>query len=275
MNQSLDAKRSELSSILGDSERIVVAYSGGVDSSFLAAIAHEVLGRDAVAATAASPSIATSELRAAKDLATRRGWNHLVVTTREVEREEYARNSPDRCYWCKTELFDVLEPVAEKMSAQIAVGTNVDDLGDYRPGIAAAQERRVRAPLVEARLTKAEIRSLSDRMGLPTARKLAAPCLASRFAYGVRVTPAGLRRVDAAEEFLRSLGFSELRVRDHGDLARIEVPTEDSERVVSLRDEIARALSDLGFTYITLDLSGFKSGSLNAVVAPTIGRRGS
>jgi uncharacterized protein len=188
------------------------------------------------------------------------------VGTHEVSREEYARNDSERCYWCKAELFDVLEPIARELDASICVGTNLDDLGDHRPGIRAAGERDVRAPLVDAGLSKKEVRQLSASMGLPNADKPASPCLASRFAYGVRVTPEGLRRVDRAEEVLAGLGFVNFRVRDHGDLARIEVAPEDIERAASLRGDIASALEELGFRYVTLDLVGFRSGSLNEVL---------
>jgi uncharacterized protein len=250
---------------------VVVAYSGGVDSAFLMAVAHEVLGEDAMAVTAVSPSLARRELTEAKALAAGRGWNHLVVGTHEVAREEYARNDPDRCYWCKTELFETLGPLAAERDAVICLGTNSDDLGGHRPGLRAATEHRIASPMVEAGLSKQEVRDLSRAMGLPTADKPASPCLASRFAYGVRVTAAGLRRVEAAEEAVRALGFEVLRVRDHGDLARLEVPADDIERAAARWSEIHHALVELGFTYVTLDLAGFRSGSLNETLeAPHI-----
>jgi uncharacterized protein len=263
MQENSSGKLARLEGLLGDLGGAVIAYSGGVDSSFLMAVGHEVLGDRALAVTAVSPSMARREIAGARELADGRGWNHMVVGTHEVGREEYARNSADRCYWCKTELFEVLGPLAEQRSAEVLVGTNLDDLGDYRPGSRAADEHMVRAPLVEAGLTKSEIRQMSAAMGLPTADKPASPCLASRFAYGVRVTPEGLRRVDRAEEFVRSLGFEVLRVRDHGDLARVEVEPADIERASLLADEITAGLTDLGYRYVTLDLAGFRSGSLN------------
>jgi pyridinium-3,5-biscarboxylic acid mononucleotide sulfurtransferase len=267
-----EAKRLELTRILSALGDAVVAYSGGVDSAFLAACAHETLGQRSLAVTAVSPSLARRELEAARALALDRGWNHTTVGTHEVAREAYARNDPDRCYWCKAELFDVLEPIARRRNAIILVGTNTDDFGDFRPGLQAAAERDVRAPLAEAGLTKEDIRLLSGDMGLATAEKPASPCLASRFAYGVRVTPEGLRRIERAEELLRSMGFDVLRVRDHGDVARIEVPLEEIEAAVHARERIARGLRSLGFHYVTLDLDGFRSGSMNAVLpAPTIG----
>ena len=264
MNPRLEEKSVRLVSLLSDLERVVVAFSGGVDSTLLAAVAHETLGPNALAITAVSPSLAARELAAATELARDLGWNHRTVATHEIERAEYTRNSGDRCYWCKTELFDVLGPPADEMKATIATGTNLDDLSEYRPGLRAADERSVRTPLAEAGLSKSEVRTLSAARGLPTADKPASPCLASRFAYGVRVTREGLQRIDRAEEVLRALGFDVLRVRDHGDLARIEVPQEAIERVTAERATIERELKSLGFKYVTADLGGFRSGSLNA-----------
>lgn len=275
MDSTLEAKRNDLRAILSAMERVVVAYSGGVDSSFLAAVAHETLGPDALAVTAVSPSLARRELDSARDLARRNGWRHELVTTHEVGREEYARNDPDRCYWCKTELFDVLGPIAAEADAPIAVGTNTDDLSDHRPGIVSARERGVRAPLVEAGMSKSDIRELSAAMGLPTADKPASPCLASRFVYGVRVTPAGLRRVERAEELVRAHGFEVLRVRDHGATARIEVDKSEVTRALALEGELVAGLVGLGYEGASVDPDGFRSGSLNAVLSdPRIGGRG-
>lgn len=259
-------KREVLRSSLRDAGRLVVAYSGGVDSAYLSAEASDVLGADALVVTAVSPSLASAERGAAASLANERGWNHREVTTAEGERPEYVRNSSDRCYWCKTELFEVLVPIAKELGARVAVGTNLDDLGDHRPGIDAASERDILTPLADAGLTKAEVRSLSRELGLPTADKPASPCLASRLAYGVEVTPERLARVDAAESFLRELGLEVLRVRDHGDLARIEVPRELIEQVAATAERIEARLKELGFRYVTLDLGGFVSGSLNSVL---------
>ncbi|MFN2390036.1 MAG: ATP-dependent sacrificial sulfur transferase LarE [Actinomycetota bacterium] len=268
MDPELAAKERALTGLLRDLAPVVVAYSGGVDSTYLAAAAHETLGRDrALAATAVSPAVARRELADARDTARRFGWSHLEIETHEWAREEYARNASDRCYWCKTELFEVLRPVAAARSARIVTGTNADDLGDYRPGLTAAGEHDVTAPLAEAGLGKADVRALSAAIGLPSAAKVASPCLASRFAYGVRVTPEGLARIDRAEEYVRSLGFRELRVRDHGDLARLEVEPSEVQRAASLHAEIVAALTELGFRYVTLDLAGFRSGSLNEVLA--------
>ena len=257
---------------LRDMDRVVVAFSGGVDSSLLAAEAHDVLGDRSLAVTAVSPALSRREHHRAADLAAGYGWNHLEIRTEELHRAEYVRNAPDRCYWCKTELYSVLSPIARERGAEILVGTNLDDLGDHRPGIRAARENDVRAPLVEAELTKADIRELSRIRGMPTAEKPASPCLASRFAYGVRVTEEGLARVDAAEEIIHALGFDEFRVRDHGDLARIEVPAGRIDELTEARTEIETAFKELGYTYVTVDLTGFRSGAMNEVL-PTLGFR--
>lgn len=271
---TLTAKSRALEDALRGYGSVVVAYSGGVDSAFLTAVAHDVLGRDALAVTAVSPSLARREREGAEVLARRYGWQHRTVETSEVHRPEYARNGADRCYWCKDELFEVLAPIAAERGAAIAVGTNTDDLGDHRPGLRAARERAVRSPLVDAGMSKADVRALAAERGLPVADKPASPCLSSRVAYGVEVTPERLRRVDAAEEAVRALGFDVLRVRDHGDLARVEVPADELPRAASLRAEMHAALADLGFRFVTLDLAGFRSGSLNAALAPPAFRRG-
>jgi pyridinium-3,5-biscarboxylic acid mononucleotide sulfurtransferase len=271
MEATLAAKKARLEQSVASLERVVVAYSGGVDSALVAAVAHDVLGEGALAVTAVSPSLASRERRAAAELAECFGWHHRLVGTHEVAREEYAVNDPDRCYWCKTELFEVLGPIAAERGARIAVGTNLDDLSDYRPGLRAATESDVATPLADAGLSKDEVRALSTERGLPTATKPASPCLASRFAYGVRVTPEGLRRIDAAEEAVRAHGFEVFRVRDHGDRARLEVLVEEIPRALDLRGAITDELAALGFREVTIDPKGFRSGSLNEVLkAPTI-----
>jgi uncharacterized protein len=266
-----DRKLSDLRDLLCSYERVVVAFSGGVDSTFLTAVAHEVLDRSALAVTAVSPSLPRRELDAARALATERGWNHSVVGTHEVGREQYARNRADRCYWCKDTLFETLVPIAEQRRAVVAVGTNVDDLGEHRPGLKAAVEWGAVSPLVEAGLLKSEIRTLSRLLELPTADKPAGPCLASRFAYGVRVTAAGLRRIEAAEEYLLGLGFDEVRVRDEGDRARVEVGGPWLSRALQLESEIGSRLIALGFETAHVDRRGYRRGSMNeALLQPTI-----
>ena len=273
MTETLATKSSALDRYLTSIGRLVVGYSGGVDSAVLAVAAHRALGDGSLAVTAVSPSLARRERAGATELARLLGFQHREVVTHEVTREEYARNGSDRCFWCKTELFEVLEPIASERSSTIAVGTNLDDLGDHRPGIQAARVNGVVAPLVEAGLSKSDVRALARRWGIPVAEKPASPCLASRFAYGVRVTEEGLRRIDDAEEIIRGLGFDVLRVRDHGDLARLEVPAADLEKAASLASVIQERLRTLGFRYVTLDLGGFRSGSLNDVLeGPTIRR---
>lgn len=273
MEQVLRLKSETLHESLVRLGSAVVAYSGGVDSSYLASAAHEVLGNKSLAVTAVSPSLARRELHAARSLALKLGWNHEIVGTHELSRDDYARNDHDRCYWCKTELFEVLGPIARERAATVLVGTNVDDLGDHRPGSVAADEHGVRAPLVEAGLTKAEVRELAAAAGLPTADKPASPCLSSRIAYGVRVTPERLRRIDRAEDILMALGFGTLRVRDHGDLARIEVSPAEIDRVAALKDVLVPELRGLGWQYVTVDLEGFRSGSLNEVLPAPVLRR--
>ena len=264
LDAKLDALRRELAATGG----LMVAFSGGADSAFLLAAAGQALGDRAVAATGVSPSLAEAELADARALTAELGLRHLVVATHEGERPGYLRNGPDRCFFCKDELFEVLGPLAAAEGLALAVGTNTDDLGDHRPGQRAAATHGVLTPLVTAGFSKAEVRAASRRMGLRTADKPAAACLASRVAYGVQVTPARLSRVERAEALLRSFGLAQLRVRDHGDLARVEVPVDALGTLVEpdRRARLVAGLHDLGFTWVTLDLDGFRSGSMNAAL---------
>ena len=259
-------KLDQLNTLLRSQRSTVVAFSGGADSAFLAFCAHQELGQRALAVTADSASLARSELAEAVDFARRFGLRHQVVTTWELEDDRYIRNAGDRCYFCKSALMDALESiVAVAGEGQILLGINVDDLGDYRPGQAAVQERRGRCPMVEVGLSKAEIRWLSRELGLPTWDKPAAACLSSRIAYGVPVTPEALRRIEAAERVLAASGLSgSTRVRDQGGgLARIEVEPRQFELVMGRRAQIVEGLRQAGFTFVPLDLEGYRMGSHN------------
>ena len=263
----LEAKTQFLQRTLSGLERAVVAYSGGVDSTFLAKMAYDALGGQAMAVTAVSPSLARAERDDATRFAAQIGIRHEFIETRELDNPAYRANDSSRCFHCKAELFDRLrEFVAERGVQHMLYGPVIDDLGDFRPGMAASRERGARAPLVEAGLRKAEVRELSKRLGLSSWDKPAVACLSSRVAYGSQVTVEKLRQIEDAEALLRAEGFRELRVRHHGPIARIEVPeselarfTQDSAR----RQRIIQGLKTLGFTYVTLDLQGFRSGAMN------------
>ncbi|NDK23979.1 ATP-dependent sacrificial sulfur transferase LarE [Streptomyces sp. TR1341] len=265
---SVDAALTRLRGQLGQQDRLIVAFSGGADSALLAAVAAEVLGERALAVTAVSPSLPVRERRAARDFARRHGIRHLDVCTDEGERPEYRANGADRCHHCKSALFDAVQPLAGLLGARVALGTNLDDLGDHRPGQAAAAERGVLAPLVDAGFTKELVRAASSRLGLETADKPAAACLASRIAYGDPVTPEGLAAVERAEEALRTLGFPIGRVRAHaeGTVARIEVPEEDFGRLAACRTELETAVRQAGFRFVAVDLAGFRSGRMNVLL---------
>ena len=269
-DKTLLQKRSDLVNILEHMRSVIVAYSGGVDSAFLAAVANEALGRKALSVTAVSPSLAPSELDEATDLANRIGLNFMTIETNEIDRPDYQANNPDRCFFCKDELYTHLVRFAEEESFDSIVnGTNVDDLGDYRPGIEAAKQYGVRSPLVEAELTKDDIRALSRDMDLPTWDKPAQACLSSRIPYGTTVTVEALTKIAKAEQFLRSKGFKQLRVRHHDTIARIEIEPSDFSAITSepLRSEINQEFKNIGYSYITLDLDGFRSGSLNEILS--------
>jgi uncharacterized protein len=270
LSAELASKRDRLLALLRELPGVAVAFSGGIDSTVVAKAARLALGDRAVAVTADSASVARRELADARELATLIGIRHVVVQTREFDNPAYLKNDGARCYYCKTELYTTVERLLPELGVPVvASGANLDDLGDYRPGLVAAAEHAVRHPLQEAGFTKADVRALARVWGLPTWDKPAAPCLSSRMAPGLAVTPERTRRVEDAEALLHSLGLRECRVRHHeGDLARIEVPLTEVARLAAepIRGELALGLHALGFKFVTLDLDGFRSGSLNELV---------
>jgi uncharacterized protein len=254
---------------LRDLDRVVVAFSGGADSAFLAWVAHDTLGADrALAVTAVSPSLSGGERRDCLTIADEWGLRWVTVATDEMARAAYRRNDGDRCFHCKDALMDAVVPLAADEGATVALGVNVDDLGDHRPGQRAAAERGAVFPLVEAGFTKHDVREHSRALGLRTWDKPAAACLASRLPYGTPVSVSVLESVERAEAALRALGFDELRVRHYGDLARIEVPLDALDRVVAQRTAVVAGVRDAGYRYVTLDLEGLRSGNLNQALRP-------
>lgn len=264
MNPELNDKLTALRQIVRSCNSALVAYSGGVDSALVMVVAHQELGDRALACIGVSPSYPTREMRSAIDLAEQLGVPYRLIDTEEHLDPSYAANPVDRCYFCKTELHDRLQAVA-KTEGWLAVldGNNASDVGDFRPGMTAAREHNVRSPLLEAGITKDEVRALSRRLELPVWDKPAMACLSSRVPHGTAITPALLRQIEAAEDCLVALGFEQFRVRHHDQIARIELPLADLPRAASLHSEIATGVLAAGYRYVTLDLAGFRSGSLN------------
>jgi len=272
---SLDAKHARLRELVAGYGSALVCFSGGVDSTLLLRVAHDVLGDRCLGLTTISVTMAASERRAAVDLAAGIGARLEVVESHELEREGFAANPTDRCYHCKAELLEIARPRADALGlAEVLLATTLDDLGDHRPGLRAADERGARQPLVDAGFTKADVRALSRALELPTWDKPQLACLSSRFPYGTEITPERLRRVDAFEDGLRALGFRQLRVRYHGDVARLELDVADMPRALEprAREAIVTLGRAQGFTFVALDLAGFASGSLNQLIG--LRRRG-
>jgi len=265
----IDQKWDYLRSLLTGMRGAVLAYSGGVDSSLLLKAASGIMGPNLIAVTAISETYPPGELEPAKQFAAALEVRHLVLSTGELAREEFARNAPDRCFHCKSELFSKLRQIADSEGiAHILDGSNADDVHDYRPGRTAARDLAVRSPLAEAGLTKQDIRSLARRMNMPMWDKPSLACLSSRIPYGTRITLDLLRNIQAAEDIVRAVGIRQVRVRHHGDIARIEVTQEDLIRfsAAEIRKRIVAAFKELGYAYVCLDLEGYRIGSMNAVL---------
>jgi uncharacterized protein len=276
MAPSLDQKLYHLRAIFAAMNDVMVAFSGGVDSTFVLKVARDTLGDRVLALTTTSPTMPDQDRLSALEMAAQIGARHLVIESNELEIPGYAQNPLNRCYLCKHNLFQVCDAKARELGVDTIVdGLNLDDLHDYRPGIQAASEMRVRHPLVEAELNKAEIRQLSRALGLPTWDRPASPCLSSRFPYGTTITEKGLHQVEQGEQLLHALGFKIARVRYHGEIARLEVEANEISRLLepSTRDRVDAELKRIGFRFVTVDLKGFRSGSLNEGLATPLSLR--
>ena len=271
VSQQLEQKLGELQALIRACGSALVAYSGGVDSALVMAVAHQELGERALACIGVSPSYPAREMRDAVKLAEQLGVPYRLVNTEEYLDADYAANPANRCYFCKSELHDQLKRIAAAEGWQVVLdGNNASDLGDYRPGMDAARERGVRSPLIEAGLTKADVRDLARHLGLPVWDKPAMACLSSRVPHGTPITPQLLRQIEAAEDVLVELGFQQFRVRHHGEIARIELPPEEFAQALAHHTVIVSGVQAAGYRFVTLDLAGFRSGSLNGVAATAI-----